>query len=348
MSPRRVVQWGTGNIGARSLRAVIEHPDLELAGVFVYAEAKVGRDAGELCGSGPTGILATDDRDHILALDADCVLYMPRALDPDDVVALLAGGADVVTTRGEFHRPDSVEPGLRERIEAACREGGSSIHSTGSSPGFITEAIPLVLTSIQRRLDRLTIDEFADMSRRDSPELIFDIMGFGRPPESFDQRRIGHLRDAFGPSLQLVAEALGATVEGVEAHGEVAVATSPIEIAAGTVATGTIAAMRTTVSAVVQDRELLRFRANWYCGTQIDADWPLQSTGWRVGVEGDTPLDVTLHFPVPLDRMAETTPGYTAHRAVNAVFAVGDADPGIRTSTELPQIVARLGEVRST
>jgi 4-hydroxy-tetrahydrodipicolinate reductase len=348
VTPLRVVQWGTGNIGARSLQAVIEHPALELVGVFVYADDKVGRDAGELCGLEPTGVAATGRRDEVVALGADVALYMPRSLDPDDVVALLESGTNVVTTRGEFHRPESLDPALRDRIDAACREGGSSIHSTGSSPGFITEAIPLVLTSIQRRLDRLTIDEYADMSSRHSPELIFDIMGFGRPPESFDQRRVGHLRDAFGPSLQLVAEALGATVDRVEAHGEVAAATAPIEIAAGTVEAGTIAAMRTTVSAVVQGRELLRFRANWYCGTEIDADWSLQSTGWRVNVEGDTPLDVTLHFPVPLDRMAETTPGYTAHRAVNAVFAVGDAGPGIRTSTELPQIIAKLGEERST
>jgi len=29
----RVIQWGTGNVGIRSLRAVIGHPDLELVGL---------------------------------------------------------------------------------------------------------------------------------------------------------------------------------------------------------------------------------------------------------------------------------------------------------------------------
>ena len=52
LSPRRarnyrVVQWATGNIGMRSLRAVIEHPGLSLAGLYVYSDAKAGRDAGE-------------------------------------------------------------------------------------------------------------------------------------------------------------------------------------------------------------------------------------------------------------------------------------------------------------
>jgi len=46
----RVVQWATGNIGARALRAVIEHPQMELVGVMVHGAAKEGRDAGELCG----------------------------------------------------------------------------------------------------------------------------------------------------------------------------------------------------------------------------------------------------------------------------------------------------------
>ena len=49
MTGLRVVQWATGNIGTRSLREIIEHPDLTLAGVYVTSAAKAGRDAGELC-----------------------------------------------------------------------------------------------------------------------------------------------------------------------------------------------------------------------------------------------------------------------------------------------------------
>ena len=59
--PYRVVQWATGNIGSHSLRAVIAHPDLDLVGLYVYSEGKAGRDAGDLCGTAPTGVLATRD-----------------------------------------------------------------------------------------------------------------------------------------------------------------------------------------------------------------------------------------------------------------------------------------------
>ena len=54
----RVVQWATGSVGASALRAIIEHPDLELVGVLVFDPEKEGRDAGELCGVGETGVLA--------------------------------------------------------------------------------------------------------------------------------------------------------------------------------------------------------------------------------------------------------------------------------------------------
>jgi hypothetical protein len=236
-----------------------------------------------------------------------------------------------------------MDPALRERIEAACANGGTSIHSTGSSPGFITEAVPLVLSSIQRRLDQLTIDEFADLSRRPSPDLLFKIMGFGRAPAAFDEGRLSHGRTSFGPSLRLVAETLGLPLDDIEASGEVALAARTVEIAAGTLEAGTVAAQRLTVAGMRDRRPLLRFRAHWYCTTELDPAWDLSATGWRVTVEGDAPLDVDLRFSVPIERMGDVSPGYTAHRAVNAVPVVCGAAPGIRTSVDLPQVIATLG-----
>ena len=44
-----------------------------------------------------------------------------------------------------------------------------------------------------------------------------------------------------------------------------------------------------------------------------------------------------------LERMGELSPGFTAHRAVNSIAVVCAAPPGIRTTVELPQVVAHLG-----
>lgn len=338
----RVVQWATGNIGARSLRGVIEHPDLSLAGVFVYSADKAGVDAGVLAECGPTGVLATTDVDEILGLGADCVLYMPRATDVDEVCRLLGSGVNIVTTRGEFHHPGSMEPETRERVEAACLLGGTAIHSTGSSPGFITEAVPLVLTSIQRRLDSLVIEEFADLSMRNSPELLFDLMGYGREPAAFDPGRWAHGAESFGPSLRLVAEALGLPLDSVVASGEVAAARRPTVIAAGRLEAGTVAGQRMVVTGLRGGRPLLTFRANWYCTTDLEPAWDLGATGWRLTVAGDAPLRVDMPFDFPLEEMGAYSPGYTANRAVNAVAAVCGAAPGIRTSVDLPQIIGTL------
>lgn len=343
----RVVQWATGNIGTRALRGVIEHPAMDLAGVWVHSADKVGTDAGTICGLAPIGVLATDDLDTIVDLGADCVLYMPQALSADEVCRLLASGSNVVTTRGEFHHPPSMDPALRQRVEDACAEGGTSIHSTGSSPGFITEALPLVLTSIQRRLDGVTIEEFADLSQRPSPELLFDIMGFGKSRQSASpemaQARNDHLQGSFGPSLQLLSEAIGLPLDQIDASSEMAMATHPVEIAAGTIDADTVAAQRVTVSGMRNGQILLRFRATWYCTRDFDQDWQLLPTGWRVTVDGDAPLKVDLPFPITLDQMADTAPSYTANRAVNAVPVVCAAEPGIRTTVDLPQVIARLG-----
>jgi 4-hydroxy-tetrahydrodipicolinate reductase len=342
--PYRVVQWATGNIGLHSLRAVIEHPELELVGLYVYSDAKAGRDAGDLCGLGPTGVLATQDVDAIVALESDCVVYMGDRVDADVLCRLLESGSNVVATRSEFHRPSSMDATLRARIEAACVQGGSSLYSTGSSPGFITEALPFALLSLQRRLDHLLIEEFADMSSRNSPELIFDLMGFGRDPSSFRPEGVeAHGGASFAGSLATVADALGLPLDDVVATGQVAAAQHTVEVAAGKVEEGTIAAQRMQVVGRRGGQPLITFSANWYLTADVEPAWDLRETGWHVLVEGDTPLDIDIRFPVAPEAWAATSPGLTAHRPVNAVPFVCQAEPGIRTTPDLPQIIPVFG-----
>ena len=339
----RVIQWATGNIGTRSLRAVIEHPDYELVGLWVSSATKAGKDAGELCGLSATGITATNSVDAMVALEADCVLYMRQGTDLRELCRLLASGKNVVTTRGDFHHPGSMAPDARAETEAACLAGGTSIYSTGSSPGFVTEALAIPLLSLSRRLDCLTIDEFANMESRNSPDLLFNVMGYGVPLAEFDQRKVEYVKHDFAASLAQVAEAAGIAIDRWEAFGENSAASNRIEIAAGVIAAGTVAAQRITISGMQGDRPRLRFRANWYVSRDIaDTDWELREPGWRIQVAGDTPLDVSITFPVAPEHYAAFTPGLTAHRAVNAVPAVCSAETGIRTTADLPQVVARL------
>ncbi|WP_417621320.1 dihydrodipicolinate reductase [Parasphingorhabdus sp.] len=344
--PLKIIQWATGNIGARSLRALVEHPGLELAGLWVSAEAKRGLDAAELCGlENATGIVSTNSASELIEQDADCVLYMRQGTDIDELCKMLASGKNVVTTRGDFHHPPMMEGAARQKIEQACSDGNSSIYSTGSSPGFVTEALALPLLSLSRRLDCLTIDEFADVGSRNSPQLLFEIMGFGKPMTAFNQASADFVKTDFAASLAQVAKASGITIDRWEAHGDYSPASETIKIAAGEIGKGSIAAQRITISGFCDDRLRFRFRAHWYASDRIEnTDWNLRESGWRIQVAGDTPLDVAIAFPVAPEDYAAFTPGLTAHRAVNAVPAVCAAPAGIRTTADLAQVVAWLGE----
>jgi 4-hydroxy-tetrahydrodipicolinate reductase len=348
--PLRVIQWATGNVGTRALRRVVEHPDMHLVGLWVSNPDKVGLDAARLierdvgyAGACPdTGVIATSDAEALIGLEADCVLYMRQGTDIDELCRLLLSGKNVVTTRGDFHHPGSMQRDDRLKIEMACREGKSSIHSTGSSPGFITEGMVYQLLSLQRRLDCLTIDEYADMTSRNSPDLIFNVMGYGVSVGQFDQRKVDYVKHDFAASLAQVAEASGIEIDEWRAFGELSAAKETVEIAAGTIAAGTVGAQRITIEGVKDGQARLRFRANWYCTTNIEHDWALRESGWKVRVEGDTPIEMNIAFPCSEEDYPKVTPGFTAHRAVNAVSAVCAAAPGIRTTADLPQLIAQL------
>ena len=335
----RVVQWATGNIGLRALREVIRHPALDLVGVLVYDPGKDGVDAGLLCGEDAVGVAATGDRAAIGALGADCVLYMPRVFEIDDVVALLEAGTNIVTTRGEmFASGHRLGDAGRARVLDACARGGTSIYATGSSPGFISDALPFALLSLQRRVESVEIEEFANMSRRNSPHMLFEQMKFGQPVDSFDPKRAGYLLGEFEGPLGLLAEAAARPVDAWTCVGEVAAARHTTQLDAGELAAGSVAAQRTTISGKSNGQVVVQFTANWYCTTDLEPAWDLRPTGWRVRVRGDASLDVEIGFPIPLEDLASFTPALTANRPVNAIPYVCAAAPGILSTMDLPPV----------
>ena len=173
----RVVQWTTGNVGRRSVRAMVGHPDLELVGCYAWSGDKVGRDVGELCGIDPIGVAATDDVDALLALQPDCVVYNPMWRDVDELVRILEARVNVVSTAG-FITGHSLGPD-RDRIAAACEQGGSTMFGSGISPGFV-ELLAIVAAGASDRVDKLTVREEADTTAYDSPDTE-KAAGFGRP-----------------------------------------------------------------------------------------------------------------------------------------------------------------------
>ena len=352
----RVIQWATGNTGQRALREVIRDPALDLVGVRVYDEAKDGVDAGSLCGEAPTGILATADREAILKLDADCCVYMARATGTgqtragltqdelvDDLVALLERGTNVVTTCTDLiARAVRLDDANRARIADACERGASSVWASGSDPGFVTETLPLALLSIQRRVDLIEIEEFGDLSRRPSPHMVMEQMRFGKALEEFDpDRRKNHLFGEYQPALTILADMAGFEIDEWTSEGGVAAAKEDVEIVAGTIEAGTAAAQRIIVTGRGGGTDRLRFTQYGFVAMDVDPDWGLQPTGWRLRLHGDAPIDMSMPFPVPLDELASFVPAFNANGPVNAIPYVCEAKPGILSTEDLPHMLPR-------
>jgi 4-hydroxy-tetrahydrodipicolinate reductase len=117
-----------------------------------------------------------------------------------------------------------------------------------------------------------------------------------------------------------------------------AAATTDVEIVAGSIPAGTVAAQRTVISGTSAGDEVVRFTATWYCSNELDPQWDLLKTGWRVRMKGDAPLDVSLEFPFSVEELGEHTPGYTANRPVNAIKHVVAARSGILKTSDLPPL----------
>ncbi len=341
----RVAQWGTGHTGARALKGIIKHPDYDLVGVKVYSDAKVGRDAGELCGVAPTGIIATQNIEDIIAAKPDCVMYMPMTggHDVDDMCRLLESGANIVTTVTDYHDPDSIDQDIRRQIEAACVRGGTSLYATGASPGWITEIFPLTVIAFQRRLDYFLIEEFADMTTRASPELI-DMM-FGMDPSEMDLSSVTpSLEYQFMQSLQQITRALRLPIDKVTTKGTVAVTAKTVQIGVATIKAGTVGAWIFDVTGLRNGKPLMTFRPHWYITQDLKSadvhfrDYP---SGWHVVVEGDVPLDIDIRFDKK--DYANTSPGINANIPVNVIPNVCAARPGILTTVDLPPIIAHFG-----
>ena len=342
----RVVQWAAGRMGKKAIAGVISHPSLELVGLHVHSESKVGQDAGVLAGLKPIGITATHGIEDVLALTPDCVLYMQEGFDLDDLTLLLRSGINAITTRSEFFYAAAMDPDIRARVEEACQQGGSSLHATGSSPGYSTTTMPLTLVYPMQRLDELTIDEYADIPASVPPDMITKVMGFGLPVASteMDPGLLQYVVIGYQQSLAALADAIGLPLDGFDVRGDIACATEPVTLSDGSVIEkGTMAAQRITVAGMRNGKPLLTFRAHWFCTHDLDRDWEMGGEGWLFTTKGDAPMQVRVTYGRTDEGYSEHLAGYTATPAVNAIPYVVDAEPGIRTIFELPPMVAQLG-----
>lgn len=352
MSRHRVVLWGTGNVGRHALAGVDARSDLELAGVWVSSEAKAGKDAGELAGLGRhLGVRATTEKAEVVRLAPDCVVHtamadhrLTEALD--DLAMLLAAGINVVSSGPVFLQfPDGVvPPEMTEPVRRAAAEGDASLWVNGVDPGFANDALPLALSGVCERIDELRCLEVLNYATYDQPMVLFDIMGFGRPPEEVPMLlQPGVLTMAWASVVHQLAAGLGVELDGVEEWYERETAPETFDVSSGTVGKGTVAALHFEVRGMRAGRAVLVLEHVTRLRDDLAPHWP-QPAGqgcYRVVVKGEP--NYTLDLQLVGSDGDHNTAGLkaTAMRLVNAVPYVVAAPAGLLTALDLPLVVGR-------
>jgi 4-hydroxy-tetrahydrodipicolinate reductase len=346
----RVVQWGTGNVGHLAVKAIVNHPDLELAGLIVHSPSKVGKDAGDLAGIGATGVLATDDVDGLLATRPDVVSYMATGdLRPteavDDMCRCLEAGVNVVSTSVvPLVHPPSADKGSVEKLRAACEKGGASFFTSGIDPGFANDILPLTLLSACERIDSVRIMEILNYSTYNQPEVLFETMGFAQPVDAQPLLVLpGVLSLAWGGTVNLLAEGLGVELDEIRETHERVPAPETFTVDAGTVEKGTTAGLRFEVQGMVGGRPAIVIEHVTRLRNDIAPEWP-QPTGlgcYRIVIEGSPSM--TCDLQLVGEDGDENTAGLvaTAMRVLNAVPAVCAAPPGVLSTLDLPLVTGR-------
>jgi hypothetical protein len=342
--PVRVVQWTTGNVGQRSVIAVLANPDLELVGCYAWSPDKVGRDVGALCGIDDVGVVATDDVAALLALRPDCVIYNPKWPDVHELVRVLESGVNVVTTAA-FITGHALGDD-RQRVIDACERGQSSIFGTGMNPGM-ANLLGLVSAGICDRVDSITVVESVDSTGYDSPDTELPI-GFARPIDDPGLLAMTEAGTAvFGDAVRLMADAVGIELDEVRCEAEYAQTTVDLDLGSWRIDAGCVAGIAVSWQGIRAGKAVVKLDARWRKGAHLDPDWKVEH-GYLVDVQGEPCVRTKLEVYPAADFRAQTCKDFmvlgmimTALPAVNAIPLVCRARPGIVTYLDLPFVSPR-------
>jgi hypothetical protein len=347
---RRVVQFSTGNVGRHSLQAIIGRPDLELVGVHAANPNKIGRDAAELCGlSDPTGIVATDDIDALIALKPDCVVYTAqgetRPMEAiEQMSKLLAAGINVVgSSMVWLVTPGQADDWLRGPLEQACDAGNSSLYVNGVDPGYSGDTEVHTALSLVTRATSILVQEIFDYANYDDYEFTGKNMGFGMTADDETPMLFlpGVLTTMWGGPVRNLADQLGVELDELRQRIEPWYAEKRIECKMATVEPGQMAAVRFAVEGVRDGVPVITMEHITRLTAASAPDWVYPPDGkpgvHRVVVEGDPRVELNTHVSDPVLDVTEAGCVSTAARVVNTIDWICRAPAGLIAVEDIPQ-----------
>ncbi|WP_041783372.1 NAD(P)H-dependent amine dehydrogenase family protein [Mycolicibacterium chubuense] len=353
---RRVVQFATGNVGRHSLRAIIGRPDLELVGVHAAGPDKIGRDAAELCGlAQPTGVIATDDIDALIALKPECVVYTALgetrpAAAVEEMSRFLCAGINVVgTSMVWLVTPRYADDWLRVPLEQACAAGSASLYVNGIDPGYSGDTAVHAALSLVSRAESVTVQEIFDYGSYDDYEYTGTAMGFGSTaaddlPMAFQP---GVITSLFGGLVRSVAGHLDTELDEIRERYQPWYAEKRIECTMTTVEPGQLAAVRFAVEGVRAGVPVITVEHVNRLTTAAAPEWEFPPDGrsgvHKVVVEGEPRVELSTQLSHPVLDVTDAGCLSTAARAVNAIDWVCRAPAGLVSIEDIPPVAMIRG-----
>jgi hypothetical protein len=321
----RVIQYGLGPIGSTIARHITQRSGLKLVGTVDIDSTKVGRDAGEVIGLGKSiGFLVTKTLDNALAnTEADVVVHTTSSnfdLFEDQIIDILDAKLNIVSTAEELSFPFLAHPEEAARVNQAAQKAGKTVLGTGVNPGFLMDCLPLNLTAICQRVDRIEVTRSMNASFRRGP--FQSKIGSGMTITEFENKvkngRIGHV--GLKESMDMVFHTLGKKLIRTESSIEPILADAPVKTDFIEVKPGDVRGINQVARGFIDESEFMTL-------TFIAAlDEPLDQT--FIKISGKPDLELTLK--------GANGDIATVAMAVNAIRRVKASAPGLVTMADLP------------
>ena len=321
----RVIQYGLGPIGSATARHVIERAGLDLVAGIDIDPAKIGKDVGDAIGLGRSmGFAVVETLSEALAQsEADVVLHTTSShfnTFQVQIMEILEAELDVVSTSEELSFPWLAHPDEASEVDKVAKRVGKTVLGTGVNPGFLMDSLPLNLTAICQRVDRIDVTRIINASTRRGP---FQAkIGSGMTVEDFkakmDAGRMGHV--GLPESVGMVFHTLGKELARYESGVEPVVAEEPIKTDYFDVPPGKVRGLKQVARGYTDEGEFMSLTFIAALGAGDEAD--------TIEITGSPDLKVVL----------QGTNGdiATVAIAVNAIRRVREAAPGLVTMRDLP------------
>lgn len=342
MTRYRIAQCYTGPVGSDVIRRLHNHPTLQLVGVLVHSESKVGLDSGVLAGGESNGIITTGSLDAIIALKPDGIIWSGLTYDIDTFAKILEAGINLYSGMGAYFLEGQPE---EAQLTTAALKGGATLCAGGNIPGLISDVLPMFLTGYTGRIRQIRCWQRNDMVSGPSAVQI-QSLGIGFLPGEGPRIDAGMTR-AIEKSSRMIARGLGVQWESTElenveymlAPHDFVLPVSGLEIKKGTAAS-----IRWTIVSRAEGREFYRLVNEQSTMLGHGEGWrqTYEEPAWRVEIDGDPPIVCTFGWP------SGTEPGKACHalnaaRAVNMIPQVIKARPGPASVLDFPAPAASDG-----